>query len=450
MNKTSAIDKQALTKTLAYFSERGLDSLLSLRVVPSATDPQKNVHKSPETVGIEWLKNVTRNVDWPLLLPTIFAANSSRTVNVEIARDVAEGFDEMLQNHGSPLAVQGYFIWKAVKQLIGSIAPTCYRSLISVSSTEGERQKYCAEVLNSNLGRIAGHFFAKKTFSRDKQVAADEVARNVRQAVIKAYGSQGCLSKTELIHGLPSSNESVVFDEHHGIQDSSHASEELKSFYEDYRIGKKYFFRNRMRYAMWHRKNLFKDLADPSFMNALEELPQNVVLHRNARGRVKIPVGLLQPPFFKEKSPQYVYYGTIGTMIAREYSRDLDIKIGPLAGIGVSNECFRCFQCFMEQHFNFSLTKLHTPSNHGITTSWPLGQIIAEYIALKQAFQAWNASESSITDTLTCEKRRIESHSDTAFDSINTSPFLYINEALKNFQPFSEAFNCSVGVQMNP
>lgn len=326
MNKTSAIDKQALTKTLAYFSERGLDFLLSLRVVTSAIDPQKNVvrirpntldwissqyystgkdlginyvavynftrishllmtrekidrgqplpdgpvtaqwtefekgaidfenltwfrvhqHKSPETVGIEWLKNVTRNVDWPLLLPTIFAANSSRTVNVEIARDVAEGFDEMLQNHGSPLAVQGYFIWRAVKQLIGSIAPTCYRSLVSVSSTEGVRQKYCVDVLNSNLGRIAGHFFAKKTFSRDKQVAADEVVRYVRQAFIKAYGSQGWLSKTELVNGLPSSNESIVFDGHHGIQDSSHASEELKTFYKDYRIGKKYFFRNRM------------------------------------------------------------------------------------------------------------------------------------------------------------------------------------------------------------
>ncbi|KAF9939165.1 hypothetical protein BGZ67_009827 [Mortierella alpina] len=252
MTRSSAIDRQALTRTLAYLSERGLDSLLSVGI-PNATDPTKIVlrmqpntdawispqyystsndlgnnhlsaievfaqishrlttkenrdckqplpqgsietqwtdfenlpwfrelqHAAPETVDIEWLKNTTRSIDWPLRLPTVFAVNSSRTINVEIARDVAAGFDEMFENHGSPLAVQG---------------------------TVGERWKYCAGVLNTNLGRISGQFFVKKTFSREKQVAADEVAQP---------------------------NESIVFVGHEGSLNNSLASKDLEGSYKD-------------------------------------------------------------------------------------------------------------------------------------------------------------------------------------------------------------------------
>ncbi|CAO3572353.1 unnamed protein product [Mortierella alpina] len=224
-------------------------------------------HRSPEIIGID------------------------RTINVEIARDVAIGFDEMLKNSGSPIALQGYFVWKAVKQLVGLLAPTCRWPVVPVNSTVDEgrtsvsanhtkdgRRIYCARVVNTNLGRIAGHFFVRKTFSRNRQVAADKVAKHVRQAFIKAYGSQGWLSKTELVNGLSGRYESVVTVGHDGGLNDSLAAKDLKVFYKDYRIDKENYIRNRIRYAPWHRKNPFNDVDDGRFMEALQRLPQDMLL----------------------------------------------------------------------------------------------------------------------------------------------------------------------------
>ncbi|KAF9573168.1 hypothetical protein EC968_008910 [Mortierella alpina] len=396
MDSSSAIDKQALTQTLAFFSERGLDSLLSLGIVPNATDPAKDVlriqpntidwispqyyfpyenpdsgtqavemftqishhlvnkknasctqplprgsdenqwidfakdaivfenltwfhevqQNSPETVDIEWLRNSIRSIDWPLLLPTIFSTSSSRTVKVEIARDVALEFDKMLENHGSPLAVQGYFVWKAIKQLIGLIAPSCQLPLVPAGSTENERWRYCARVLNSNLARIVRHFLVKKSLSENNLTAADDVAYYVRRAFINAYGSQGWLSCTDLADGIPKGNESIVLTGNDGSLNNSQVSNDLEDFYKDYKIAKKHFFRNQRRYA---------DATDM---------------------------------------------------------------------------LFKSLQCFREQHPNPSLSLLHISSSGNTSESWRLGERIAEYIALKQAFQAWKDSKSNISDTM--------------------------------------------------
>ncbi|KAF9939163.1 hypothetical protein BGZ67_009825 [Mortierella alpina] len=181
----------------------------------------------------------------------------------------------------------------------------------------------------------------------------------------------------------------------------------------------------------------------------------------------------------------------MGAMLAREYAefnfqRDLDIEVGRLEGLWVSNEdatdvlfqAFQCLQCFRDQHLHFAVSILHRLNNHNITSSWRLGEIIVEYIALKQASLAWKDSNSNITDAIqgyenaalgltrsdtpekgfllsyaksVCEKRRIESHWDMIeLKNKRTPPSWYINEALKNFQAFSDSFDCSVGTIMNP
>ncbi|CAO3572356.1 unnamed protein product [Mortierella alpina] len=405
MNRSSAISRQALAKTLAYFSERGLDSLLSIGIVYNASKPGRNIiridfntmgwiskqyysigktsdrfyvanwlyaqiyhlltraekndrtfpktkkvtppvgvsedwndfafrafnfqfpvwfvghpDEAPLLTTIEGLSEKVQSIDWSLFWQAVSPGDSSRPITVAIARDVAQGFDDMLQSQGSPLSVQAYFVWRAIEQLAKQIAPKYTLFLRPGNDWELRREKYCAKVVHAQLGSIAGHFFVKKTFNRDKKVVAERVANYVRKAFIETYPCQSLLETTGPRAGCPRKYKSVVFTGHDGCCDNRLACMNLEAFYEGYKVDEKGFFGNRIRYAMWHRKNLFKDLDDASFMAVLQTLPQNVALHRDAPGRIKIPVGLLQPPFFNETGPLYKNYATIGVILAREYS----------------------------------------------------------------------------------------------------------------------------------
>ncbi|KAF9277438.1 hypothetical protein BGZ68_009297 [Mortierella alpina] len=549
MNRSSAIDKQALTRTIVYFSERGLDSLLSIGVVPNATEPSRNIiriepntmgwiskqyysigrtssrfyiahwlythishvltreengntsftaiKKATPPVGIsdEWkdfvydafsfqypvwfldhpdkapllttvkeLEHKVKSIDWPLFLQMVFPSNSRRPTTMAIAKDVAQGFDDLLKARGSPLSVQAYFVWRAIEQLIRQISPTYALFLTSANDRELGREQYCARVVNSQLGMIAGHFFVKKTFSQPKMTVADKVAMYVREAFINTYRHQGWVNRTALLVGFPSINGTSVFIGHDAsLDDDNQASVELETFYEDYKVDEHDFFGNRMRYAIWHRKNLFRDLDDPSFKNVLQRLPQNVVLHRNACGRVRVPLGLLQPPLFYEKGPEHANYATLGVMLAREYA--LEPSTNPLSRLELELARFK-EKVPDESHFTQRLSQ----------------EEVLESFALQQAFQAWTYDKNN---SKRAKRHPKLGHEDTALDRMLNKSYeqmffisyanslceirrnnssskriprenstahraISLNGVLQTCENFAEAFNCSVDVPWNP
>ncbi|KAF9573165.1 Peptidase M13 [Mortierella alpina] len=509
INSSSAIDKQAFTRKLAYFSQRGLDSLLSVGVMPdNTTEPrdsfptQVTPSKGVSSECIEYpvqafsfeypirsldrtdkerllttilgLSEKVKSIDWPLFFRSVFPSGFAPRNTVAIGEDVAHRFDDMLKAAGSPLSVQGYFVWRAIEQLVRQIAPKYTMFLIPANDGNLTRTDYCARVVNSQLGGIAGHFLVKKTFHGEKQVAAEKVAKYVRKAFVSTYG-------TGLMDGLSGGNGSIVSVGQDGCLEDSLVSEDLETFYKDYAVDEEDFFGNRMRYAMWHRKNLFAELDEIEFMNALQRFPQNVRLHRNDLGNVQIPVGLLQPPFFDEADPSYVNYATLGVMLAREYARDLHIgldkaldeaRTSPNSSTGIPG----CLGV------DFSEWRDKIPEKTTLTLRL-LRENIYESIGLQQAFLAWTydrddndpasafARHPSQTNEIsalqlmpnkTDEQMFFTTYADSLCEKRRDRPWqipqenkdlprmTFINGALATFERFAEAFGCSADTLMNP
>ncbi|KAF9959993.1 Peptidase M13 [Mortierella alpina] len=468
--KSSRIDEQALTKTLAYFSEIGIDSIMTFGVVPNTADPARNIFKiqpgsanwiskqyysigkrpedfeattklfaeisylltrkedvrsfsasgepnlSRRTIRKKWtkfargafiferlLRSQTQADDTTMFITVQELRDKSRgPTTVEITSALARKFDIMLKtgdkrkSKESPLAAQSYFVWKAIEQLGRHVSPKYRQSLAAAHSEENERWKYCVGIVNSNLGRVAGHFFVETSFRKDNQIAAEEVDKYVRQAFINAYADRGWLNKTGLIRILhPERNESVVFLGHSSNIPGSGASEALESFYEEYDVKPNDFFGNLMRYAIWHRENSFKNLDDSAFLTTVQELPQHGFVYRNAYGDVKIPAGVLQPTFFDARYPQYVKFAGLGVKLAREYARDLDIGAGRLAELwnpfeAPTNVSTR-LECYKKKYEDFGIGDPDRPSKNLALkrgSEWRLGEDIAGSIGLEQAYQA--------------------------------------------------------------
>ena len=191
---------------------------------------------------------------------------------------------------------------------------------------------------------------------------------------------------------------------------------------------------------------------------------------------ITIPVGILRPPFFHAGRPNYLNYGAIGAVIGHEITHGFDDqgaqfdKIGNLVNWW-TKETEKNFaagsQCFVNQYG--SITDPQTSKKlNGVNTQ---GENIADNGGVRQAFNAYQSyaertpliskvpqMEGFTNDQsfflayagVWCGKGR-DQYLKAQIDYDAHSPVRYrVNTVLSNFESFAEAFQCSLGSNMNP
>jgi predicted metalloendopeptidase len=205
----------------------------------------------------------------------------------------------------------------------------------------------------------------------------------------------------------------------------------------------------------------------PAVVNAAYQPDQN---------SITIPAGILQLVFFNESRPDYLNYGSIGSVIGHEITHGFDDQGAQYDQNGNLNnwwsqktqiEFNKRAQCFVEQYGSIKDARINMSLN-GLNT---LGENIADNGGLRGAYDAYQTKVAKKVDAgllpgfedFTLDQLFFISYANNWCSLIRNeklrqqvlydphSPSKYrVNVPLSNFDKFSGAFQCKANSNMLP
>ncbi|KAF9277499.1 hypothetical protein BGZ68_009246 [Mortierella alpina] len=289
----------------------------------------EKIHRKPKFQPVvPWeISNISKAVNWTLVLERALPPDVQLPLLVLPIGSLVLDMDILLElmfmrftPTTTALQIQSYFVWRAAHQMIQYIDPTYSQFLRPASKSKmTERSQYCTEFVNSAMGRMVGPYFAQQihfepTMARNMiqtiQIKLAEAFKGVSWIPLpKRAGEIYKMGKALTLVGV--GNEAVE------------CLSALEYFYKSYTVHPDDFFGNWIRFIRWHRANTFRGLR--GFENfgedASDALPQDVFIRHDLEGgKIQVPVGMLQPPFFSNGFQNFVNFASIGSMIAQEYA----------------------------------------------------------------------------------------------------------------------------------
>ncbi|XP_055953320.1 endothelin-converting enzyme homolog isoform X2 [Argiope bruennichi] len=193
------------------------------------------------------------------------------------------------------------------------------------------------------------------------------------------------------------------------------------------------------------------------------------------RNSIILPIGLLQDTFFSSGRPNYINYGSLGTILGHEYTHAFD-NAGSLYDedgnyrkwwTSQSWENFhKKTKCFEKQYNEYYEPKVDSLVNGTIT----LGENIADNGGLLSSFAAYQKLLKQIGKeeklpglpfterqmfwiafaSVWCRKQTDHSLEYTIENSVHAPAKFRVNGALSNVEEFSKDFKCETGSTLNP
>lgn len=197
---------------------------------------------------------------------------------------------------------------------------------------------------------------------------------------------------------------------------------------------------------------------------------------------IVFPAGILQPPFFNAKAPEYLNYGAIGSVVGHELthafdnngrSYDADGKLRDWWTDKTSAEFDKRAQCFVEQYEKYSI-KGPDGKDHNVNGKLTLGENLADNGGAARAWDAWNLKikEKGQNDAdfdlpglskwshnqlfwvgfaqVWCGRVRTETAVSRIRNDPHSPPMFRVAGTVENSKNFAEAFKCKPDSPMNP
>ncbi|GAA6062373.1 hypothetical protein JCM10212_004219 [Sporobolomyces blumeae] len=394
----------------------------------------------------------------------------------------------------APDVLEAYFVFQLSQnygELLGPKEPirkaltALSNGLIGVpADAERPRSDVCLDLLSENYGFLIGRYFVQQAFPGSSKEYAEEVIESLLEAYKTRLPDLGWLDdetrsrareKVEAIThkiGYPSANPNT--DDPDSVQRYYSINEPIAA--DD-------FFGNIVRSQIADQRRAWVKVGRergpefdmyPSEVNAYYNPSENVIV---------FPAGILQKPFFAVDWPEYLVFGSIGSVAGHEVGHSLDQagrlydKDGKLVDWW-TNETNHRFeerqQCFIKQYSEYYVIGPDGRKYH-VNSKFTDGEDTADAGGVTQAWRAWKARMESdgdghkyknfllpglgeytreqlffiayaqgwaraVTPAEAQRRIRIDPHSPTNFR---------VRGPLSNNEEFAKAFNCPVGLPMN-
>ncbi|KAG0358430.1 Endothelin-converting enzyme 1 [Gamsiella multidivaricata] len=462
-------------------------TLLELTSGLESQDPE-DIYNHPYSFAD--LTKRTPSLDWEVIFKNAFPNDVKAPKEVLLnAPDYLNKLNALLEKT-APRALQNYFAWNLIRTYGSNLDTKRRKPLEDLSGSLSSwtaaitRTKTCVTLVNKYIYDITGHYFVQATFPNRSRTKINEVIDTLRETYVKSFESydwlddytrKGALKKIKAIVQKVGQSSS-------GPNDNSIAS--LDSFYKDLKVDPKDHFGNLARCSAFETQKQFRQLHKRVDRKHMDMSAQTVNAYYSANTNdINIPAGILRPPFFHVDNPEYLNYGSIGSVAGHELTHGFDNDGRKYDATGAlrnwwSNSSIAAFDnrtsCFVKQYSNFTLTD-DRGTVLSVNGKLTLGENIADNGGIKKSFESWQrrynsdpASKKYNNQRLPglehlspqqlffiqyartwCSKTRPEAVNRDLSNVHSPSRYRIIGVA-QNSEYFAKAFQCKSGTPMNP
>ncbi|KAF9958936.1 hypothetical protein BGZ72_010617 [Mortierella alpina] len=287
-----------------------------------------------ETVhSIDNVSNLTPSIDWQLLLDDLLPANVRRTHPISVASPSYQERLELLLQTTKPRTLQAYFVWTIIRQMAQNIAPEYeapfreFRIAVNDTPTEitPDRWKRCVEVVNWNLGQMGGYFFLSERYNDGSHALVSDMVDSIRSIYEQIFPSLSWLDAMTMAGAFEKLKAMLTVVGFSRVSPNAQSSESLRSYYEGFHVDPDRFFENDLQFRRWRSAAEYRMLEVAVDSTNMPFSPQTVNAYFDvSANRILLPAGMLQPTFFHAGYPEYVNYGSLGSIIGHEFTHAFD------------------------------------------------------------------------------------------------------------------------------
>ncbi|KAF9377427.1 hypothetical protein CPB97_010204 [Podila verticillata] len=455
-------------------------------------EPVEEEEEEEEDDTIVWdkisdLDEITPSLDWTVIFKTAFPADVPLPEDINMLwKFYFRRLETALET--LPLqTTQNYFAWTLMRNLGINLADSYQKPLaelkkaISGESAATNRSRNCIQLVNDNLGDLAGHFFVKATFPEESQAIMNDMIGSLRWSFEKSFWEYNWLdprTRQAALQKLKAIVPKVGFSTSGPKVDSSASVDE---YYRPLSINGRDHFGNQIRTSTWKMESMLRSVTKPSDRVKLAAIPQTVNAFYNPNmNSIEILAGILHAPLFDAAVPEYLNYAGIGVVAAHELAHGFDNRGQRYDENGVIREWWEPSslekfdeksKCFIEQYNEYTIDG-PDGKKHNVNGWSTLGENIADNGGLRIAYDAWkqrqrnsmyNNNKLPGLERYTTEQlffiqyARAHCGNMTPEESVkmlnddNHSPKKWrINGVVQNSDHFAKAFQCKAGAPMNP
>ncbi|KAI9825753.1 MAG: hypothetical protein M1819_000471 [Sarea resinae] len=346
------------------------------------------------------------------------------------------GFPEYLESvsdlisHTPRETIRGYFVWKVIQAYASKIEDESLKPLARfknelqgkpADATE-DRWRKCVREVDDGLGWILSRFFVQEAFSEEARQLGDRIVSDIRNVfadkllksdwmdkeVIKLAIEKG-KTKADII-----ANENTV---RNLVQKIGYPTKSpdimnpdaLKNYYATVNISPSRFFDNALSIASFDTKREWSALGKPTDRDRWGMTVPTVNAYYSPEGNeIVFPAGIMQFPVFDVAIPEYISYGSFGSISGHELSHAFDSTgrhydpTGNLTDWWTPSTTSRFEQkasCFASQYANFTIPSASEQQKPlHVNGNLTLGENIADAGGVSAAFAAWKRREASNPD----------------------------------------------------
>ncbi|KAG0230178.1 hypothetical protein B0O80DRAFT_149533 [Mortierella sp. GBAus27b] len=476
-------------KVWADVAERVVAFEKKLSAVVALTDAVSEPEQYYKLLSLEEIEKRAPSLDWKLIFRTAFPSDVKLPDKISIGvPEFLDKLDELLSS-ADPEAVQLYFAWATIKEFGTYLDKEHRQPLENLSKALGDvsgfdHSEKCAWITTGSLPDIVSHYFVEATFPKPAFGQIDEMINTLRTTYSKSFQSynwldsftrKGALNKLKgLLHKVGYSTS--------GPDDSSLPS--LDKFYNDLKLDGKEYFGNKVRKNEFWARDEFRTLYRKVDRMHMDMSAPTVNAYYGAnKNDMNMLAGIMQRPFYNVDAPQYLNYGSIGTIAGHEMIHGFDNNGRKWDVDGAyrnwwSNSSIDAFNarttCLVDQYSNFTV-----PGPNGtqlqVDGQLTLGENIADNGGIKKSYESWMALYRSDPQgkkynnqrlpglehltpeqmffiqfgRLWCNKARPE-FAEKQLQNVHSPAQWRIKGVAQNSEYFAKAFKCKAGQPMNP
>ncbi|XP_058805565.1 neprilysin-2-like isoform X2 [Phymastichus coffea] len=352
---------------------------------------------------------------------------------------------------------------------------TDFRSIIDGTKKTMSRMYWCLNEIMEAFPVSLSAMFVRKNFNQRIKYTINEIVENIRNETRKNFLMVDWMdekTRKAAIEKLDAMTVSIGYAEE--LMDD----QKVNDYYNELQINPGLYITSAFNVTSFLEKQNYRALRRSS-NEYLWTQNQNVALvnayYTSSTNNIEIPTGFLKT-FFQSDRPQYINYGTIGTMIGHEIIHGFDNqgrkydKYGNRKNWWESNtekNFIKKAKCIVEQYNNYTVPEVGLNVNGQLTQ----GENIADNGGFKLAYYAyneWTKRHNIVEGCLPylpytpqqmfwisaasnwCSKQRPEFLRDIIATDPHSPYDSRVILSFSNIKEFAKDFNCKLGSKMNP
>lgn len=411
--------KLLLTNIYGEKTERDIDSIVNSAIdfetklanITVSSEELKDKIKSYNPTSLKELNKKSPYIDWNLYLKTRYSEVGKSDIvddNMKINIKTPTYFENLktIIEETDVDTIAAYTELTLIYHLADYIADdikTPYTDLYNKMSGMTElppRSDTCVQYVEIYIGMITGRYYVKKVSSEENIELAKEMVAGIKSSYIEHFNSTTeypWLDENTREYAVMKAER--IFDKV-GYPESIKKPEEILNYYEDLKVVPNDFFTTIINSIHFYNKMNSIDTKILFDEDRWQITPQTInAYYSRAVNGIYIPVAILLLPFFDVKLPNYLSYGSIGSIIGHEIGHAFDNK-GKLydaegkMNIWWDSETEKVYdeksKCFVNQYesFNYEIEGNILHQNGTLT----LSENIADNIGIARSYESWEKS----------------------------------------------------------